>query len=215
MDDFHPNAVNLPPCEIKIEAQRDLEDELSAAAAVNGSLGLAWTAIMTGIWIDVIARAGLFWLDPKAHTITRYGSGNQKLSVSWVETNGEAVVAVLKEPGRFKNKPFYVADHAFTTNELIDIAEEILPDVSTPWKVIDVPDVETIEQHGRRLWAENTQAGVVDRLHSEGYVTIILAALFNESNKYGTHFGNKLEPGWGRGHDHLKARLKDLVAEIA
>lgn len=154
----------------------------------------------------------LLLVGSKKFQITRYGSGDQKVSLSRIETNAEAVVAVLRNPERYKDRPVYIADHAISTNELIAMVESILPDQQ--WTIVNIADVEGIEREARRMWDEDTKVGVTDRLHSKAWVRLVLGSFFNEQNAYGAYFGEKLEPGWGREDSMLKQQMKILIDEL-
>jgi hypothetical protein len=40
-------------------------------------------------------------------------------------------------------------------------------------------------------------------------------AIFDENNKYGADFGEKLEPNWNEGREKLKDALRLLIKETA
>ncbi|KAE8446692.1 hypothetical protein EG329_011736 [Mollisiaceae sp. DMI_Dod_QoI] len=209
-DSFHPNGAELPVSASKIEAQRVLEEELRKAAADGNAAPLAWTAIITSTWYDFAIRKGFFWLNPTTGTITRFGSGNQKTSVTRTALVGEAVVAVLREPERFQNRPMYLASYTITTNELIALAKEIDPGRS--WNVVDIPDLETFKQQGLHLWSEDRKKGM-DWLHTQAFMMLSTVLVFDEHNRYGADFGEKVEPGWGESREEFKDHLKQLIKE--
>lgn len=211
MDTFNPNMDKLPAARAKLEAQDALEDELRKATTSGASVSLIWTGIITGPWYDWTIRAGISWLDPRKCTITRYGSGDQKVSISRFALNGEAAVAVLREPDRFRNRPAYFASHTVSTNELIDMVRKVAPEKS--WSIIDVPDVNGLMQEGLRLWDEDTKNGVGDRLHSQAFVVSVTAAIFDEENRFGCNMGEKQESGWDEGRAKLKQHLKELIED--
>lgn len=190
-----------------------LEEELHKAAMDGKPAPLAWTAIITSTWYDFAIRMGFFWLNPAKRTITRFGSGDQRTSISRIALSGEAVVAVLREPERFRNRPVYVASHTVTTNELIALAKEVSGDPERPWNVIDIPDVEAFKKQGLALWNEDRKKGV-DWLHSQAFMMLSTIQLFDENNHYGADFGEKLEPGWGESREKLKDHLGQLSKEV-
>jgi hypothetical protein len=209
-DSFHPNAAELPVSASKIDAQRVLEEELSKAA-VNGKAPLAWTAIITSQWYDFAIQGGFFSVNPAAGTITRFGSGNQKISLMRGALVGEAVVTVLREPERFKNRPAYIATHTISTNELIALAKEILPEKT--WNVVDIPGLETLKQQGLYLWSEDRKNGV-PWLGTQAFMLLSAVLLFDEHNRYGADFGEKVEPGWGESREEFKDHLKQQFEGI-
>ncbi|TAQ89265.1 hypothetical protein B7494_g2402 [Chlorociboria aeruginascens] len=212
LDTFNLNVAEYPPGQPKAYAQRVLEEELHTAAE---PVSLTWTGIINGVWYDFVIPAGLFWMNTTTRTITRYGSGDQKTSTSRMAVNGEAVVAVLREPERFRNRPAYFAGHTVTTNELIALVHEISEGSMKSWDIVDIPDVEAAKNEGIRLWNEDTKKGVEDRANTEAYAILVTAAIFDEKNSFGTYFGEKAEPGWDEGREKFKDHLKQLITPAA
>ncbi|KAE9375215.1 NAD(P)-binding protein [Stipitochalara longipes BDJ] len=210
-DSFHRNGAELPVSASKIEAQRVLEEELRKATVDGKAAPLAWTAIITSTWYDFAIRKGFFPLNPATRTITRFGSGNQRTSITRAALVGKAVVAVLREPERFQNRPVYVASHTITTNELITLAKEIAPEKS--WNVVDISDLEAFKQQGLHLWSEDRKNGE-GWLHTQAFMMLSAVLVFDEHNRYGADFGEKLEPGWGESREEFKDHLKQLIEEV-
>lgn len=209
-DSFHENAAELPISTSKIEAQRVLEELLRKTAVDGKAPPLAWTAIITGPWYDFAIRKGFFSLNPTAWTITRFGSGEQKTSITRGALVGKVILAVLREPERFQNRPVYVASHTVTTNELITLAKEIIPERS--WNVVDIPDLEAFKEQGLHLWSEDRKKGV-DQFGTQAFMMLSAALLFDEHNRYGADFEEKLEPGWDEGREEFKDHLRQLIEE--
>lgn len=200
---FHPRASELLIFDPKLQAQRELEDIVSRSEGK-----LSWTAIVTGPWYDWAIRKGIFWVDKDRRVITRYGSGDQKCSVSRHAVNGEALVAVLQDPEKYRNRPAYFASHTVSTNQIIDIVKEL---ELLDWSVVDVP-FDGLYDKAHRMWREDTENGVVDRLNSEAYPALATVALLDEDNRYGSNFEDLAEPGWDEGEDTLRRQLKSLLA---
>jgi hypothetical protein len=135
-------------------------------------------------------------VDPATRTVTRFGSGDQRVSMSRHERCGEAVVAVLRDPVAFRNRPMYVANHTVSTNEMLELLREVAEDPERPWKVVEVPDVASFLDQGMKMWEEDTKNGVTNRLSTQAYGMVGTAVIFAENNKYGSDFGDKVEPGW-------------------
>ncbi|OAQ61836.1 oxidoreductase - protein [Pochonia chlamydosporia 170] len=196
-DTFNEYVDELHIFEPKLKAQQELQ-----------RAGISWTAIIVGAWYDWAIENGKFWVDRESHRITRFGSGDQKISISRVGVCGEAVVAVLKAPDKYLNRPVYIASHTVSTNELIELVKEIKGNV---WNIVDVR-LDKFIDNAKELWHHDTEAGVEDRLGSQAYRMLGTAALFNESNRYSANFGDKLEEGWGEGRKALKEDLKRLLS---
>lgn len=212
-DTFHPNMSSLPAGQAKAEAQRVLEEELEAAAVGGKKALFSWTGIFTGPWFDWSIKMGIFWINPTTRTITRNGSGDQKVSVSRAALTGEAVVVVLQNPKQFHNRPAYFANHTVSTNELITLVNKISNEPERPWNIVEVPDVESVRLEGVRQWHEDRKNGVEDWLHSQAFGTLIGASFFDEENRFGADFSSKAEPGFDEGHEKLKEQLKELIKE--
>lgn len=203
-DSFNPHIDEIPVYKPKRDAQRELEQILSRAGTT-----LSWTGINIGAWYDWAIEVRRFWIDKETKTITRFGSGDQRYGMSRLNMTGDAVVAVLKQPQRFHNKPAYFASHTVSTNQLIMIIKEELADQD--WKVVDVA-LDGFLDTARELWDEDTKNGVQDRLTTRAYVMLGTAAMFDEDNKYGADFGTKVEPGWDEGETALRHQLKKLLS---
>ncbi|KAH6866256.1 hypothetical protein B0T10DRAFT_502680 [Thelonectria olida] len=201
-DTFNPHAHELLIFEPKRQAQQELEELVASSERA-----LAWTAIIVGGLYDWGIETGRFWVDRKARTITRFGSGDQKYSMSRLALTGDAVVTVLANPAQYCNKPAYFASHTVSTNQLAAIIQE---SCGGGWKVIDRP-LDGFVGEGRELWEQDTVEGVKDRLNTQAYQMLGSAALFDEFNRYGADFGDKAEPGWDEGQEALRDNLKRLL----
>ncbi|KAK7437202.1 hypothetical protein CaCOL14_000094 [Colletotrichum acutatum] len=199
---FHPNAKETLIFDPKLTAQRELE---RIVAESNGLL--SWTAIITGPWYDWTIERGIFWINKEGRTITRYGSGDQRCSISRRALNGEALVAVLTNPEKYRNRAAYFASHTISTNQLIALIDDLGLE---GWKIVDVP-FDGFTEKARALWREDTERGVEDRLNSRAYAALSTVALLDEDNYYGSNFENQVEPGWDEGETALKETLKRLV----
>ncbi|KAF9870964.1 phosphate-repressible na+ phosphate cotransporter [Colletotrichum karsti] len=171
---FHPRAGEVLIFNPKLEAQRELE---RVVAESDGKL--SWTAIVTGPWYDWTIEKGIFWVNRERKVITRYGSGNQRYSMSRRDLNGEALVAVLSNPGKYQNRAAYFASHTVSTNQLISIVKELALE---GWKVEDVP-FDGLFEKAHKMWQEDTRNGVQDRLNSKAYAALSTVALLDEDNR--------------------------------
>ncbi|KAE9376193.1 NAD(P)-binding protein [Stipitochalara longipes BDJ] len=201
-DTFNPHAAGLLIFEPKLKAQKELE-----AVAAEGKL--TWTAIIPGAFYDWGINRGVFWINKKSHTITVFGSGNQRVSMSSIAICGKATVEVLQDITRFKNRPAYFADYTVSTNELESLVREATSPQS--WEVVHV-SLSGFFDKALQMWEEDTKNGVVDRLNSAAYPMLGTYALFHEDNRYGADFSEMAEPGWTKSTDELKEELKTILA---
>lgn len=218
VNSFAPNAAKLPATLGKIEAQHALEEELQAAIANGKPASLAWTGIIAGVWFDWAIRLGqetFFWVNPTKRSIIHYGSGNQRTCLSHVAATGDAVVTVLHEPERFRNRPAYSASYTVTTNEVVSMIKEISGESGKPWDIVEIPDMEAFKLESLRLWDEDKKNGVDNMMHTQGFLMQVLAGFFAEKNYYGFDFGEKVEPGWNQGHEKLKEQITHLIEEVS
>ncbi|OHE98286.1 hypothetical protein CORC01_06483 [Colletotrichum orchidophilum] len=199
---FHPNAKEAVIFNPKLTAQREVE---RVVAESNGSL--AWTAIISGPWYDWTIERGIFWVNKENRTVTRYGSGDQKYSISRRALNGEALVAVLNNPEEYRNRAAYFASHTVSTNQLIAVVKDLGLE---NWKIVDVP-FDGFAEKAHAMWQEDTENGVTDRLNSKAYAALSTVALLDEGNRYGSNFEDQVESGWDEGGDALKENLRRLL----
>jgi hypothetical protein len=218
------NAPELKIFEPKIEAQRLLEESL------RGS-GIRWTGIITGPFFDwgkceveslvlrvkgkcidgpvVAIPHGVFWVNAKDRKVTLSGSGTQRISMSRLDIVDRATVAVLSNPEAYANRSVYFADYTLSTNELLDLLEEM----SSGWKVENVPVANLLSQ-GLQQWEMDSANGVEDRLNSAAYMMLGTYGIFGEHNRYGADFGGKVEKWWEQGKAELKQDLRKLVSNV-
>ncbi|KAJ4309853.1 hypothetical protein N0V84_011281 [Fusarium piperis] len=201
-DTFHPHIGELLIFEPKLRAKCAFEKIIAESEG-----RLSWTSIIVGPWFDWTIETGIFWINKEQKKIFRYGSGNQKCSMSRRALNGEALVAVLQNPEKYRNRPAYFASHTVSTNQLITIIEDL---GLSGWSVTDLP-IEGLYQEALNLWEEDTAKGVENRLGSKAYPMLSTVALLDENNRYGSDFSDKVEPGWDEGEDALKESLKKLL----
>ncbi|CAH0045658.1 unnamed protein product [Clonostachys solani] len=202
-DTFNPHASEIMIFGPKLKAQKELERLTSSP-----DCPLSWTAIITNGWYDWAIDVGVFWINKVDRTISRFGSGDQKYAMSRLEICGEATVAVLQEPEKFRNRPAYFAHHTVSNNDIISIIREIIP--QEEWKVLDVP-VKDFLGEGLKLWHVDTEKGVTNRLGTKAYEMLGTIAIFDEDNRFGGDFGEKAEPDYDAGLDSLKQDLRRLL----
>ncbi|KAM0461402.1 hypothetical protein ACHAPV_004106 [Trichoderma viride] len=202
-DSFSAHSGEIRIFEPKHKAQKELESLTSAPDCT-----LSWTGIILGAWFDWGIEEGFFWVNKKDRTITRFGSGDQKVSMSHIALAGETIVSVLQNPEKYRNRVAYFADYAVSTNELIGMIQKFSP--PGEWKIVDL-SVENFKKEGFALWDEDTKQGVTIRLFTKAYTMLGTAGVFNEQNRYDGDFTAKLEPGYGKPIENLEESLKKLL----
>ncbi|KAM5361285.1 hypothetical protein ACJA88_014526 [Fusarium oxysporum] len=210
-DTFNPHISEVLIYEPKLEAQRQLEEELEfhrsqSLSDATGKLP-AWTGIAVGAWYDWGIETGRFWINKTTRTINRIGSGNQLVSMCRVETCANAVSLVLSEPDKYRNRPAYFTNMTISTNELISIVKDI---TGEEWSVSDVP-MDGMSALGRKLWDEDTANGVTVRTTTQAYPILGTVSLFDEKDRYGANFGNKVEASLYDTMDTFKESLRKIL----
>ncbi|KAJ5925573.1 hypothetical protein N7454_008212 [Penicillium verhagenii] len=202
-DTFNPNVEELLIFEPKLKAQRILE----SAAEKHG---LNWTAIITGPFFDWAIPLGVFWVNEKSMEVMVFGSGDQKVSMSAINMVGRASVAVLKNPLAFLNRAAYFADYTISSNELVTALGS--DNARGLWKKNEIPLSKFLQQ-GKEMWARDTAGGVQDRLNSPAYQMLGTYGLFEEANRYGADFSEKIEEGFGISMDKFQEILQEAVSK--
>lgn len=127
--------------------------------------------------------------------------------MSRLDIVGRATVAVLSDPIAYANRPAYFVDYTLSTKELLSLLEEVSPG----WKVDNVP-VENLLRQGLQQWEVDTANGVDDRLNSAAYMMLGTYGIFEEANRYGADFDEKIGKGWEQGQNELRQDLQKLIA---
>ncbi|KAJ5924383.1 hypothetical protein N7466_008570 [Penicillium verhagenii] len=205
-DTFNPNVEELSIFEPKLKAQRILE----SAAEKHG---LNWTAIITGPFFDWAIPLGVFWVNGESKEVMVFGSGDQKVSMSAIDMVGRASVAVLKNPVAFLNRAAYFADYTISSNELVTaLVSDESDDSREVWSKNEIP-LSTFLQQGKEMWAQDTADGVQDRLNSAAYQMLGMYGLFEETNRYGADFSEKIEEGFGIPLEEFQEILQEAVSK--
>ncbi|CZR69917.1 uncharacterized protein PAC_19817 [Phialocephala subalpina] len=203
-DTFNAHVDELQIFEPKRKAQRYLERKIQDAGS-----SMHWTAIICGPFWDWAIPRGIFWLDPKSRTVTIFGSGNQRISMSGISMVGRASVEVLSRPEKYVNRPAYFADYTISNNQLLAIAEEVAKE---KWNTRSV-SLGGLREEGLKQWDEDTKNGVHDRLNSTAYQMLGTYGLFEGDNRYTADFGDKAEAGWQKGVYELEEELRVLLEQ--
>jgi hypothetical protein len=114
--------------------------------------------------------------------------------MSAIDMVGRASVAVLQNPVAFLNRVAYFADYTVSSNELVTTLGNM--DTREMWKPNEIP-LSGFLQRGKEHWSQDTIDGVQDRLNSPAYQILGTYGLFDESNRYGADFSEKVEEGFG------------------
>lgn len=122
---------------------------------------------------------------------------------------GPATAAVLLSPEKFANRPAYFADVTVSNNELLEILNEIDGGEGV-WSKKEVSLGSWFEE-AKKLWWKDTEEGVKDRLSTKAYGMLGTYGVFEEGDRYGADFSDKVEEGFGISREEFKEILRKLV----
>ncbi|KAI1087331.1 NAD(P)-binding protein [Rostrohypoxylon terebratum] len=168
---FHPKTAALPGFANKIEIQ-------NAAKKAAAESGLTWTAVVNGPFLDW-GIAVEFLAKPSSKEIEYADGGNQKYSVSTLETVGKAVVGVLKNLQATENRPVYVQDAAITQKELGGYLKKAVG--ADGWKETVSSTAEALKEGQEELKKPQPNGFVI-------FLTSLKSAVFAEG--FGGYFTN-------------------------
>ncbi|KAI2464646.1 NmrA-like family protein [Annulohypoxylon bovei var. microspora] len=105
---------------------------MGGKARVNGELeakakegsGLTWTAISTGLFLDIGLMTGFLGYDLKEHAATIWDDGNTKFSASTKGNVAKAVCRVLRNPEVTANQHVFVSSLETSMNEILCALEK-------------------------------------------------------------------------------------------
>lgn len=132
----HPELQALPFYSSLATIKRHLID-----SSENGAL--SYTILGSGAFLDsVLATPTL--LDFDAHTAILIDGGNNRLSATSMAATAKAIVGILKNLDKTKNRIVYISEVILTQNTLIDIAKEVNP--ISEWNTSIVKSSELLQQ---------------------------------------------------------------------
>lgn len=117
MDSVNPLCVELPVCAPKAATQRYLTERTKTHP------GFSWTAIANGLFLDWCLEEGLI-VDLKEHSATLYNGGEVVFSATLLRDIARAVVGVVENLDRTKDRVVYVQSACVTQGRLIRYARE-------------------------------------------------------------------------------------------
>jgi hypothetical protein len=106
-------------------------------------MGLCLTILGTGAFLDSILTTPIL-LDFDAHTAMLIDGGNNPLSATSMAAAGKAIVGILKNLDKTKNRIARISEVILTQNTLIDIAKEVNP--RSEWNTNIAKSTELLQQ---------------------------------------------------------------------
>ncbi|KAI2471088.1 NAD(P)-binding protein, partial [Annulohypoxylon bovei var. microspora] len=163
-DTYHPKVATLPSYKIKVDVQNAVKKAAES--------GLTWTGVANGPFLDW-GITFEFLAKPKSKEIEYPDGGDQKYSVSNLETVGKAVVGILNNLEQTKNRPVYVQDAAISQKQLAGYLKKALG--ADGWKETVTSTTEELQQSFEELKKEQPNmflvfmAGLKSAIWGEGY----------------------------------------------
>jgi len=155
--------------------------------------GLSWTAIHTGQFFDWGLESGWLDFDLKNKKATIYDSGHKAWSTSTLQTASAAVVKVLLNPTKTKNRPIFVASFTISQRQLLKVLERATDSV---WQVDNITSKEALEK-AEELDRQQDSAGLKLR---------VMSVLYGEDAETGANF----EENGSLANDLLQLPAEDL-----
>ncbi|KAI9815275.1 MAG: hypothetical protein M1827_002755 [Pycnora praestabilis] len=157
-------AVDMVPI---FKDKREVLQYLSTKAKENKTF--SYTAIATGPFFDWGLRVGFLGFDINSESVTIYGDGTKKLSMTTLSTSALSVVKVLLNPTETANQHVFVQSFLASQNEVLAVLEEV---GGKKWKVTKA-DIEETAKVGHEMLAKGDGLGIVPVLrvisYGEGY----------------------------------------------
>ncbi|KAI1439023.1 NmrA-like family protein [Xylaria sp. CBS 124048] len=88
------------------------------------STGLSWTAVATGMLVDIGLSTGFMGFDLKGHTAKIWDDGNHKFSSSTRQNIARSISGVLKHPEQTANKYVFTSSFEVSMNDLVASLEK-------------------------------------------------------------------------------------------
>ncbi|KAI0880490.1 NAD(P)-binding protein [Annulohypoxylon maeteangense] len=168
-DTFNPKTSALPGFASKITVH-------NAAKKAAAESGLTWTAIINGPFLNWGVTVE-FLAKSKSKEIDYPDGGDQKYSVSNLETVGKAVVGVLKNLEATKNRPVYIQDATISQKQLAGYLKKAVG--ADGWKENVISIAEGLQQGEEELKKPQPNGFFV-------FITSLRAAVWGEG--YGGRF---------------------------
>jgi hypothetical protein len=85
-------------------------------------------------------------------------------------------------------------------------------EISAPenWNVVNVP-LGSFFENGKKAYDEDTKKGVKGWLNTSAYQMLGTYGTFEEGNRYGVDFGERMETGFEKKVERLKNELRELI----
>lgn len=132
----HPDLQAIPWYSSLAAVRKQLADHAKAGA-------FAWTVLATGVFVDVLLTVPILF-DFDNHTTVLLDGGNNRMSVTSLDSVGKAIAAILKNTDKTSNQVLFVSEAIVTQNSVLDLAKEVRPDVE--WTTTTAASSELLQQ---------------------------------------------------------------------
>ncbi|KAL4938366.1 hypothetical protein BDV06DRAFT_231908 [Aspergillus oleicola] len=193
MDSLNPLATALPVCAPKAATQAYLDERAKANA------WFSWTGISNGLFLDWCLGAGII-LDFNKRSATLYNGGDVRFSATLLSDVAKAVVGVIENLDKTKNRVVYVQSAAVTQNQLLGYARE---KDRNDWDVT-VKGTEEVRQESLDELARGEQADIDDAM-------LGFCIVGSWDPKYGCNFSGHLDNELLGVRELTEAELRGVV----
>ncbi len=117
------------------------------------AMGLTWTAVPTGLWLDWTLEPAISFADIniKTHTATLWQDGTHKLSWSTLSWSAEGIAQILLNPRKTANKVVPLHGFLASQNEIVVLLEKLQ---GRKYEISRFEGGEVIDA-AQRSWKEN------------------------------------------------------------
>ncbi|KAF2993166.1 hypothetical protein E8E13_000396 [Curvularia kusanoi] len=202
------NARTIPPLRYKVETEEYLEIR-SAESALLGRF--TYTYVYTSAFLDWGLDIGLI-MNINDTVPQAWGSGDLPFNGVVLDSVGDAVVGILKNPDQTANRPVYISNGVVTQNKLIQLVSELGLSEKESWKP-ELAQHHDIEDFATKAF-KNLEAGV--GFDSIGMMPFLVRSCYYPSYNNGKYGQDNTLLGIKKLSDEeLKQYLKEAIIKLS
>jgi nucleoside-diphosphate-sugar epimerase len=141
-DSSSPLALKLMPL---YQGKKEVREYLQSLARAGK---LSWTSLVTGHFFDYGLASGLLLMDLNKKKIVMVDGGQVLWSTSTLERVGEAVVAILRNEEKTRDKMLYIQSFSISQRKLLEVCEKVQ---GQKWDVEEVKSGKFMKEMKKRI----------------------------------------------------------------